>query len=104
MLCAEIAAAAKSRENTGRRSGFARTRTVLREIENQKPRRKERPAEAARGLEQRGQGRRKRKREQGLGRRAKEKRKCLTWRKKGEILCGLEVSYVPSSSPFGFDS
>jgi hypothetical protein len=25
----------------------------------------------------------------------------LTWRNKSEILGGLEVSYVPSSSPFG---
>jgi hypothetical protein len=32
---------------------------------------------------------------------AKKRRKCLTWRRKGEILGGLEVSYVPSSSPYG---
>jgi hypothetical protein len=32
---------------------------------------------------------------------AKKKRNCLTRRTKGEILCGLEVSYVPSSSPYG---
>ena len=32
---------------------------------------------------------------------AKKKRKCLTRRIKSEILGGLEVSYVPSSSPYG---
>ena len=31
---------------------------------------------------------------------AKKKRKYLTWRRKGEILSVLEVSYVPSSPPF----
>jgi hypothetical protein len=32
---------------------------------------------------------------------AKKKRKPLTRRRKGEILSELEVSYVPSSSPYG---
>jgi hypothetical protein len=32
---------------------------------------------------------------------ANKKRKHLTWRKKSEILAGLEVSYVPSSSTSG---
>jgi hypothetical protein len=35
-----------------------------------------------------------------MKRMANKKRKFLTWRRKGEILSLLEVSYVPSSSPF----